>query len=233
MTPSRVVSYAELSDLNCRWTRHPYHQPGPPFFCLAGCGAILWSQKSRASHYTYHPTCQVKMRAAQDTMQLQATAYLSPPVPAPCQDDPVTSPDSTNLNSDAEQVAQDTSDLEQQSPFLDLPQHLPASLLAGHETRGWRHVTVEEVGDEETADQGKDSQHGEYDIEEFPNAGEVKAIGKSDWLKEFGAQASRSEEPWAPFASYQEWEFAHWLIKSGMSQAEMTKFFKLQWVCLI
>ncbi|KAG8957982.1 hypothetical protein FRC05_009480 [Tulasnella sp. 425] len=200
---------------------------GPPFFCLAGCGAILWSRKSRASHYTYHPTCRVKMCAAQDAMQLQATAHLPPPVPVPCQDDPVTSPNSPN--SDAEQVAQDMSDLEQQGPFLDLQQPLPASPLAGHETRG---VTVEEVEDEETPDQGKDSQHGEYDIEEFPNAGEVKAIGKSDRLREFEAQASRNEEPWAPFASYQEWEFAHWLIKSGMSQAEMTKFFKLQWVRL-
>ncbi|KIO33395.1 hypothetical protein M407DRAFT_51392, partial [Tulasnella calospora MUT 4182] len=47
--------------------------------------------------------------------------------------------------------------------------------------------------------------------------------------KEYEEQAARGEEPWAPFASYQEWEFAHWLIKSGMSQTEMSKFFKLQW----
>ncbi|EJD33711.1 hypothetical protein AURDEDRAFT_33822, partial [Auricularia subglabra TFB-10046 SS5] len=41
-------------------------------------------------------------------------------------------------------------------------------------------------------------------------------------------QQARGETPYAPFADAAEWEFAHWIAKSGLSHGEIDKLLKLR-----
>lgn len=40
-------------------------------------------------------------------------------------------------------------------------------------------------------------------------------------------EAGLQEHPWAPFESEEEWELARWLLRSGLSQAEIDRYLKL------
>ncbi|EJD39709.1 hypothetical protein AURDEDRAFT_33359, partial [Auricularia subglabra TFB-10046 SS5] len=41
-------------------------------------------------------------------------------------------------------------------------------------------------------------------------------------------QQARGETPYAPFADADEWEFAYWIAKSGLSHGEIDKLLKLR-----
>jgi hypothetical protein len=41
-------------------------------------------------------------------------------------------------------------------------------------------------------------------------------------------QSMSSEEPWSPFANFDEWCLAKWMVSSGLSQGEIDKFLKLK-----
>lgn len=194
---------------------------GPPFLCLGGCNTVLWSRKSRATHYNHHPPCREQMLAAMEKMRIQATSSL-PHLINPGRDGDE-GPESVHPNMELEETMENIPELHLR-PGSDSDHNLPTSPL-----RSPSHVTIEEIEDEDTQNQSNCS-NGIYTIEEFPGAGDPTGVKKSARLQEYEEQATRREDPWAPFASYQEWEFAHWLMKSGMSQTEMSRFFKLQWV---
>lgn len=69
----------------------------------------------------------------------------------------------------------------------------------------------------------------EFTMEYLPNSGTVIGEGKSERVQEFEKLLTEGL-PWAPFPSRKEWEMAKWLIESGVSQSNMDKLLKLQWV---
>lgn len=87
-------------------------------------------------------------------------------------------------------------------------------------------MTLEEVDDNEAIAIDRNELSEEY----LPHAGKVIGEGKSERVQEYEKQLRNADVPWAPFASYKEWELAEWLIQSGVSQSNIDKLLKLQWV---
>lgn len=167
------------------------------------------------------------MRAAMEKMRAQAHDHL-PPVNNSIEEDAGCSTNALHLNSEPDEMEENDATDPFSSSILDPVEanHNPPTSSAHPK----QHVTLEEIEDEASQPKSSVPHDQQYTVEEFLHAGDPIGVRQSDRLKEYEEQAARNEEPWAPFASYQEWEFAHWLIKSGMSQTEMSKFFKLQWV---
>jgi hypothetical protein len=70
-------------------------------------------------------------------------------------------------------------------------------------------------------------------VEKFPGAGCTFGRGKS-FLEDFNSDpyaASRQMNLYYPFASKEEWELASFLLLSGLSMANITKFLSLKLVC--
>ncbi|KAF7328359.1 hypothetical protein MVEN_02551500 [Mycena venus] len=101
---------------------------------------------------------------------------------------------------------------------------LPAeSELASH-ARKRQRATVEEVEDED-----------ERYVQDFPE--DFKAGKAGDECKTYfetlrDEQKARGNAPWYPFESEEEWELAHWLMTSGLSQKKTDNYLKLKvWFC--
>lgn len=118
-------------------------------------------------------------------------------------------------------------------------------MLTNIPSRRRSSVSIEEVEDEDESMHGSqtssDSEQSELwealdgimEVQEYPAgaaAGEVKREGKSPLVASYEAQMANQEEPWAPYRSYDEWEFVQWLINSGHTQESIEKLLKLRWV---
>ena len=71
-------------------------------------------------------------------------------------------------------------------------------------------------------------------VKEHPSAGQTFGKGKT-FLENFDTDAyskQRAGNLYYPFSSKEEWEFASFLLMSGMSMAKITKFLSLKMVCL-
>ncbi|KAJ7858828.1 hypothetical protein B0H14DRAFT_3085030 [Mycena olivaceomarginata] len=83
-----------------------------------------------------------------------------------------------------------------------------------------RRATVEEVEDED-----------ERWYQPFPenhSAGGVSRACKTQFEKLQEEQKKKGLAPWQPFDSGDEWELAHWLMTSGLSNASIDKYLKLK-----
>jgi len=71
-------------------------------------------------------------------------------------------------------------------------------------------------------------------IDEFePPAGEPrpKPPGTSNSFERFRAsQQASGNEPWAPFSSVEDWDYARWIMNSGLSQREIDNMLRLDLV---
>ena len=68
-------------------------------------------------------------------------------------------------------------------------------------------------------------------VEDFkPPAGEPQpklANTRSDFECLRDKQASEERQPWSPFSSIEDWDFAHWIMESGLSQRQIESMLKL------
>ncbi|KAJ7075485.1 hypothetical protein B0H15DRAFT_925432 [Mycena belliarum] len=81
-------------------------------------------------------------------------------------------------------------------------------------------ATVEEVEDED-----------DRWYQTFPDelaAGAILERCKTQFEKLREEQTKAGQPPWAPFASEEEWELAHWLMTSGISQSKTDEFLNLK-----
>lgn len=87
-----------------------------------------------------------------------------------------------------------------------------------------RPVTVEDVPDVE---QGGLPQKAW--IEDYPgNAGRTEAAaGETSFERHDKARKAAGDSLWAPFEDEQEWQLAHWLVTSGLTQTDIETFLKL------
>ena len=53
----------------------------------------------------------------------------------------------------------------------------------------------------------------------------VNARSDFEQLKE--RQDSLGEEPWAPYSSIEDWDYARWIMESGLSQRQINSMLKL------
>lgn len=176
----------------------------PTFPCLGNCGAVLWSRRQLAIHYRNNTDCYSASIVAQSAMQqevLFSPAVNRQPVPT--------------------------------RVLSVIPESPAAELVAGQtetpvapQGQRRRSVTLEDVDDNEAIAIDGD----ECSFEYLPNAGKVIGEGKSERIQEYENQLQNDEAPWAPFPSYKEWELAEWLVQSGVSQSNIDKLLKLQWV---
>lgn len=66
-----------------------------------------------------------------------------------------------------------------------------------------------------------------------PPAGEPRpntAKIHSDFERLREAQGSSGQEPWAPFSSVEDWDYARWIMESGLSQRQIDSMLKLDLV---
>lgn len=180
----------------------------PTFPCLGNCGAVLWSRRQLAIHYRNNADCHTASIVAQ--LAIQQETIFSPAVNRQLVPSRVLSfiPELPVAELEAGQT---------ETPI--------ASPIASQGQRR-RSVTLEDVDDNEAIAIDGD----ECSFEYLPNAGKVVGEGKSERIQEYENQLQNDEAPWAPFPSYKEWELAQWLVQSSVSQSNIDKLLKLQWV---
>lgn len=66
-----------------------------------------------------------------------------------------------------------------------------------------------------------------------PTAGETYGEGISPQGAHLKSQHSKGEPPWAPWDSYEEFEFVEWLQKSNVTQGAIDQLLKLEFVELL
>ncbi|KAG6906379.1 hypothetical protein DXG01_014194 [Tephrocybe rancida] len=85
----------------------------------------------------------------------------------------------------------------------------------------WQTPTFEDNIDDSNADT--------HWVEEYPGeAGSIYGTCETTFETLQRKQEAAGLEPWAPFATEAEWELAQWLMMSGVSQAKMDSFLKLE-----
>lgn len=177
---------------------------GPTFPCLGDCGAILRSRRHLAIHYRINEDCRDALLSAQSAAQQPVSLFplVNPPAV-------YTAGAPDNLRSPSVRLPVEEMD----TPIHSSPDVRPP-------------VTVEEVEDVDTIAIDGDK----FTLEYLPHAGEVVGTGQSKRVAEYEGQLQNGELPWAPFSSQKEWELAEWLVQSGVSQSNIDKLLKLQWV---
>lgn len=98
-----------------------------------------------------------------------------------------------------------------------------------HMEQEYRGVSVEEVEDE---GEGGQDMKGPI-VEEYSDAGTALGEGEVPRQTERRAQQAAGQNPWEPFSSLEEWRFAEWMMKKGISQQSMNELINLQFVSLI
>lgn len=96
-----------------------------------------------------------------------------------------------------------------------------------------RHtVSIEEVEDE--GDPGwQNTVSDGIIVEEDDSAGESLGKGEARCQTQYKTQQGLGQDPWAPFETMREWKFAEWIMKSGISQGQMTSLIQLEQVSSI
>lgn len=178
----------------------------PTFPCLGNCGAILWSRRQLAHHYRSNQDCRSALVIAQ-------TAIRQPVSLSPTTN--LWTPSAIELSSAPNFQSSEGPEVQVESP-------------APSQQNRRSPVTVEEIEDEEAIAITIDGN--EFTTEYLPRAGEAIGDGKSERVVEYEKQIKNQDMPWAPFPSYKEWELAEWLVQSGVSQSNIEKLLKLQWV---
>ncbi len=91
-----------------------------------------------------------------------------------------------------------------------------------------KQARVEEVADVEAGGLPKDP------FVQYSDAGETSERGKTlfEAIHEERVKAGVEENPWAPFKDKDEWSLALWLMRSGLSQANVDRYLKLEIVSL-
>ncbi|KAI0823820.1 hypothetical protein BC628DRAFT_1420570 [Trametes gibbosa] len=89
---------------------------------------------------------------------------------------------------------------------------------------GVRHtVTIEDVPDVESGG----LPHRPW-IEDFPEpAAQCFGMGETPFERTLREQRTRGDAPFAPFEDLEEWDLAQWLVTSGVTQASIDRFLKL------
>ncbi|KAJ7121947.1 hypothetical protein C8R43DRAFT_1148665, partial [Mycena crocata] len=99
--------------------------------------------------------------------------------------------------------------------------NLPAASDTREDTTTKRpHATVEEVADDD-----------DDWVQPFPEeqaAGATYAECRTQFERMRDEQKQGNLEPWHPFESEEEWELAHWMMTSGISQTKTESFLKLR-----
>lgn len=87
-----------------------------------------------------------------------------------------------------------------------------------------RHrVTVEDVPDCEEGGLPK-----KVWIEDFPgDAGRPDGTSETLFERMRSEKTKAGDSPWAPFEDEEEWQLAHWLVTSGLTQSSIEKYLKL------
>jgi hypothetical protein len=70
----------------------------------------------------------------------------------------------------------------------------------------------------------------DHHVEQSRGAEPLRA-GWTAFEQQQRAQNAAGQPSWAPFKDREEWEFAEWAMKSGLSQGELDKLLKLDAVC--
>lgn len=168
-------------------------------------------------HFSSRPQCAalvgMKPHQQHDPMQDPSTSTAPPP-------DAAHNPDPS---SDIEMEILD-SPPPSSSPHNNSPPPMPTSPNLRH------HVTVEEVSDEEP--EGVDDPGLSLPTEYHKTAGRAyEGDYPTKWEARQVQEMKDGLEPWAPFASVEEWELAKWLMTSEVSQSKISEFLKLPMVC--
>lgn len=65
-------------------------------------------------------------------------------------------------------------------------------------------------------------------IEDYPgDAGRAEGAAETSFELHDKARKAAGDALWAPFEDEQEWQLAHWLVTSGLTQTNIEKFLKL------
>lgn len=87
-----------------------------------------------------------------------------------------------------------------------------------------RRVEVEEVPDEEEGGLPQVPW-----VQDYPgDAGKTFDMGQTSFERIRRRKDKAGEDLWAPFECREEWELAEWLVTSGLSQANIEKYLKLE-----
>lgn len=104
----------------------------------------------------------------------------------------------------------------------------PLSDPTEHATHQHHGVSMEEVEDEGEGE--LDTADGPILVEEFDGAGTALGEGEAPRQTERRRQQAQGQDPWAPFDSLDEWRFAEWMMKKGISQQSRNELLKLEFV---
>ncbi|KAG9021298.1 hypothetical protein FRB95_002442 [Tulasnella sp. JGI-2019a] len=100
----------------------------------------------------------------------------------------------------------------------------------GHVNYQHHHVSLEEVEDD---GEGGQDMRGDLVIEEYSGAGTALEKGEAPLQTEHQMQEEAGQDPWQPFASLDEWGFANWIMKKGISQQSINELMSLPFVSLV
>ncbi|KAI8989226.1 hypothetical protein BD414DRAFT_372805, partial [Trametes punicea] len=65
-------------------------------------------------------------------------------------------------------------------------------------------------------------------VEDFPSsAGEPVGTAETTFERLRREKEEVGDSPWAPFEDEEEWQLAHWLVTSGLTQTNIEKYLKL------
>lgn len=164
-----------------------------PFVCAnLSCRSLLPTRRKLEQHYAQHKDCQKSVRIIKEALQRRVRG-------SSVEDEPMA------LDAEDEPMA-----LDDQDPGpVDHEEVVSDSPSPPH-----RSVTVEEAEDEE------DHGAGPW-LEEDSDAGAPLGRTELPFEKQRKAHADAGQAPWAPFSSSDEWQFADWMMQSGISQGEM------------
>lgn len=92
-------------------------------------------------------------------------------------------------------------------------------------------VSMEEVEDD--GDEGQGMGDDLSLVDEYPHAGMAYDEDPAPYQTESRKQEAGGQDPWAPFASLDEWKLAEWMMKKGISQKSMNELVNLSFVSLV